>query len=480
MLFNSVHFFVFAPLVIALYFILREKEQRFLLLVSSLYFYGVFRVPFTVILLFSIAITHYTALGVARSENPILRRIFLWLAVLGNLSILFFLKYLDFSILVFNQTFGLKADAALGPWGVILPMGISFFTLQAIAYVVDIYRREIEPTKSIFQFALFLSFFPQLVAGPIMRAKDLLHQFTLPHRFNKENLEVGLRGISLGLFKKTLIADPIGDALAPLYAAPHEYGWISLTLANLLFAIQIYCDFSGYSDIAIGSGRIMGFRIPINFNRPFMAGSMTELWQRWHISLSTWLRDYIYIPLGGSRVSPGRLYFNIGVTMVVGGVWHGAAWTFVFWGLGLTVFLSLERMVFIIPAANDFYQKIPRVLRSLWTFFLFGTSAAFFRAQPVAGSEMYKQGIDVTRTIFGRIFTFAGAPGEQVLTLAWPIIACVFILFAIEILEERDEEFFTPVFRNPFHTYILAGCMTLICFLIYSVTVSAGFIYFNF
>lgn len=479
MLFNSIHYFIFAPLVIGVYFLLKGDGRRWLLLVSSLYFYAVFRVPFILVLLFSIAITHVAARGIDRMDGAKGRRSFLLLGILGNLAILFFLKYIDFSIKAFNQLLGLEScdSLHLQPWGVILPMGISFFTLQAIAYVVDVYRRTIQPTRSIFHFALFLSFFPQLVAGPIMRAGDLLHQFAEEHHFRFEDLRIGLRWIALGLFKKTMVADQVGVIVDRIFGAPHNYGWIGTLVGSFLFILQIYCDFSGYSDVAIGSGRILGFRIPLNFNRPLLADSMTDLWRRWHISLSSWLRDYIYIPLGGSRVSRSRIFLNATAAMVVGGIWHGADWTFLIWGLSHAVVLLLERLLLSFPTGKRFFFRIPRAFRIFYTVALFSILGILFRAQPVAGNPQYQEGLQVALVMFHQIFTLA--PGAFPVISA-PVLLAMGLLALMEILEEFKPELGDRLFARPAVDYITAFSVIGFCFLVYSVTESPQFIYFQF
>ncbi|MBI3396046.1 MAG: MBOAT family protein, partial [Spirochaetia bacterium] len=365
MLFNSVHYFFFAPIAIAVFFALPSRFRNAWLLVASLYFYAVFRVPFLIVLLFSIITTHFAVRAIAASATERGRKGFLLAAILANVSILYFLKYIDFSFHAWNQILHLDPCSPLyaQATGVILPMGISFFTLQAIAYAVDVYRGQIGPAKTVFHFALFKSFFPQLVAGPIMRAKDLLHQFQEEHHWKIENFEAGLRLIVLGAFKKTFVADPLGHTVDQIYGHPLEYNWISMCAGAVFHGLQVYCDFSGYSDMAIGTGRILGFQIPENFRRPFLATSLTDMWSRWHISLSTWLRDYIYIPLGGNRVAKHREYINVFVTMAVGGIWHGSDWTFLLWGLCHALTLVLERIFFANPRRKAWWESLPRVFR---------------------------------------------------------------------------------------------------------------------
>ncbi len=479
MLFNSIHFLIFAPFVVLIYFTLPLRGQRFLLLASSLYFYAVFRVPFTIVLLASIGVTYAGALAIQQSRSEVVRRLLLWSGIAANLAILLFLKYIDFAISVINQALGLGPcdTAVLPPWGVIIPMGISFFTLQSIGYLVDVYRRDIEATRSPYQFALFLSFFPQLVAGPIMRARDLLFQFSERHSFDPALARSGLVLVAVGIFKKTLVADPTGVVVDRIFSAPHEYNAGAVALGCLLFVIQIYCDFAGYSDVAIGIGRVMGFHIPLNFNRPLLADSITDLWRRWHISLSTWLRDYVYIPLGGSRVSAVRVYLNVAASMVIGGIWHGAAWTFVFWGLSHALFITVERLAFSREDIRTWYARIPRVLRTAYTVTLFTLAAFFFRSQPVPGSDRYVGSMDAALTMFGQMFGLAGGRAADV---PWGVALAIGLLFAGEIFQERDEKAFDFVEKNTWASLWFVGSILTLAFCIYAVTTSPQFIYFQF
>ncbi len=477
MLFNSLHYFLFAPAVIAIYFVLPAKAQRIWLLAVSMYFYAVFRVPFTLLLLFSIICTHFAVVMMARSKGDSVRRFFLFLAIAANASILYFFKFIDFSFDVYNRLFFLEPcdDWYADPTGVVLPMGISFFTLQAIAYAVDVYRGTIPAGRSIFSFSLFLSFFPQLVAGPIMRAKDLLHQFGEEHRFQFENFRAGTSLIILGLFKKTIVADPAGTIVDPIFADPGRFSWEYLWVAVFLHALQIYGDFSGYSDIAIGTGRIMGFRIPENFHRPFLAVDMGDMWRRWHISLSSWLRDYVYIPLGGGRVSLPRQYFNIFTTMFVSGIWHGAGLNFVLWGSFHALVVVIERFILSFPRIGALYKDgLPRPIKVFYTFVMFSFALFFFRARAVPGIG---DAADVGWMMVGRALSFAGGEG---LYIAPGILLPIFVLMGAEMIQEKREDFFQPMLKNNFIFWTTAGIVLGYCLLLYSVTDSAPFVYFQF
>ena len=481
MLFNSLHYFLFAPAVIAVYFALSPRLQKVWLLIVSFYFYAVFRIPFTALLLFSIAVTHIAIVGMRRytGETTVqlrIRKAFLWLAIFGNASLLYFFKFIDFSFEVFNQLLRLAPCDPLyaHATGVVLPMGISFFTPQAIGYAVDVYRGTI-PAGRMYSFALFLSFFPQLVAGPIMRAKDLLHQFEQEHRLTYANLRAGMGLIAIGLFKKSMMADPAGEVVDRVFANPAAYSWEAMWAAGMLHALQIYGDFSGYSDIAIGTGRIMGFQIPINFNRPFLAVDMTDLWRRWHISLSSWLRDYVYIPLGGGRVSRFRTYINVFVTMFVSGIWHGAGLNFVIWGVFHALIVVVERFVFSFERLDAWYrERLPRVFKFVYSFSIFSFPLLFFRARPLSGIG---DSADVGMYMAGRALSFADGQGVE---LPFSLLLIIFLLMGAEILIERRAEVFAPLLRIEGVFWTVVGVIVAYCLLLYSVTDSAPFVYFQF
>ncbi len=476
MLFNSIHFLVFAPLVIVAYYLLPHAARRWLLLVSSLYFYAVFRVPFTLLLLLSVGFSYVAALAMEGTERPRTRRAWVLFAVLGNLSILFFFKYIDFAIRACNQALGLAEieSLRLESWGVILPMGISFFTLQSIGYAVDVYRRQIPATRSFFDLTLFISFFPQLVAGPIMRAKELIYQFADRHAFRRENIELGLYLVALGLLKKTLIADELSIAADVVYANPGAYSGVGNFAAALLFSIQIYCDFSGYSDVAVGLAQMFGFHFPMNFDRPFMSGTVTELWRRWHISLSGFLRDYVYITLGGNRVSLPRQYINIILTMFIGGLWHGADWTYIIWGLINAFAMVGERFVLGFDLPRRAWDRVPGALRAFYPYCVFAITMIFFRSYPTAGME---SGVEVAFFMLGRIFTLADGAFPAV--PASPFVLAI-VLFLCEYLVERRPELLGWIAQRRVVLLPLAATVMVLCFFVYSVTTSPQFIYFQF
>lgn len=341
MLFNSLDFFLCLPIVLGLYFALPHAGKRYLLIAASLGFYMYWSVPYVGLLLLSALVDYSVARRMDGEESVPLRRVLLFASLAVNLGLLGFFKYYNFFLDSLEEV---GARPGFLPYAqVLLPLGISFYTFQTMSYTIDVYRGQLRAERSFPKLLLYVSFFPQLVAGPIVRAKDLLPQFDVRQRFDWENLAVGGRRVLDGMIKKVVIADNLAPIVAQAYAAPGEHSGPALLLATYLFALQIFCDFSGYSDIAIGLARMMGFRFMENFNAPYLARSIQDFWRRWHISLSTWLRDYLYISLGGNRGGAWRTYRNLLLTMLLGGLWHGASWNFVIWGALHGTWLLAER-----------------------------------------------------------------------------------------------------------------------------------------
>ena len=426
-------------------------------------------------MLVSITITYYTTRALVATNNEIFKKVYLSLSVIGNLSILYFFKYIDFSLVAWNTFLGLNEcdPGYLQKWGIILPMGISFFTLQAISYTIDVHRKIIPIHNSLSEFALFISFFPQLVAGPILRAKDILPQFESYKEFSLENFNLGLRQLSWGFFKKTILADPVANVVDQIYSNPGQYDWTMMWFAVFLHAIQLYCDFSGYSDIAIGLGRIMGFHIPKNFNRPFFAINLSDLWARWHISLSSWLRDYVYISLGGNRVSPPRGYFNVFITFFLSGLWHGADWAVLAWGTFHSILIVIERYIFTFKKFKKFMDTIPQYIIWIYPFFIFTFALFFFRAKPVQGMT----GMEIALFMIERAFSLSNGLTTN---LSLPIWILIGFLFIIDLFQEKDENYFDRILSNKKILYGLCGLVLGICFFIYSVSISQPFVYFQF
>lgn len=388
MLFNTIEFVIFFICVISVIVIVKNRSFQHLFLLFASYFFFYYSSNYLLsLLILSTLLDFYVGKTIWKTQDITKRKILLAISLTGNLTLLGFFKYADFAIAQFNilgNYINLADDIPF--LNLALPIGISFYTFQTISYTVDIYRKQLEPSKSLREFALFVSFFPQLVAGPIVRAKQFLPQL----REKLENFETGRRvrliqiqhsnlklGITLmvfGFFKKMFFADNIAPLVNLIFANPMDANSFEIWLGTIAFAIQIYGDFSGYSDIAIGAALILGFNIPINFNKPYFAISPSDFWRRWHISLSSWLRDYLYIPLGGNKKSSGRTYLNLFTVMFLGGLWHGASWNFVIWGMLHGSYLAIHKVIqnaFPGLSIHPFFKsKIGKILSILMTQYL--------------------------------------------------------------------------------------------------------------
>ncbi|NNC95046.1 MAG: MBOAT family protein [Chitinophagales bacterium] len=357
MLFNSIHFVLFFPVVVVLYFLIKPKYRWILLLAASYYFYASWKLEYLSLIIISTLIDYVAAIQMSKTEDKKKRKKWLVLSLLTNLGILFSFKYFNFFNESVQQAFDLfNVFYNVPAFDVLLPVGISFYTFQTLSYSIDVYKGDKKAEKHLGIFALYVAFFPQLVAGPIERSSRLLPQFFEKYKVEYYRIADGLRLMLWGFFKKLVIADRLAIYVDTVYNNQANHSGWTLTAGTIFFAFQIYCDFSGYSDIAIGTARVMGYRLMDNFRRPYFARSIREFWQRWHISLSSWFRDYVYIPLGGNRVVKWKMYYNLFITFLVSGLWHGANWTFIVWG-GLH---GLYLMFAIITAGfrNDILRKI--------------------------------------------------------------------------------------------------------------------------
>jgi len=333
MLFNSFIFLIFLALIIPAYYFLSVRWRKPVILIASYFFYGYWDYRFCALLLISTVIDYFTGKYIYATENPKTRNNLLYISLFSNLGILGLFKYFNFFVSSFDAAFsifGLQLDYL--HLNIILPVGISFYTFQTLTYTIDIYRKEIKPTSSFLDFAIYVSFFPQLVAGPIERAKNLLPQIANMPTPTVNQFKQGFVLITVGMFKKVLIGDTTGRIVDQIFAQPQYYASSEMLMGLILFSIQIYADFSGYSSIARGTAKWLGIELMENFNQPYLSANITEFWRRWHISLSSWLKDYLYISLGGNRKGKGRTYINLMLTMLLGGLWHGASYTFVVWG----------------------------------------------------------------------------------------------------------------------------------------------------
>jgi len=390
MFFNSIQFLIFFPVVVIIYFALPYKYRWIALLIASYYFYMCWKAEYIILIIASTLIDYYAAIQMERHKNKSQRKKYLLLSLFSNLGLLFAFKYFHFfsdSLQFALNQFNIFYESPT--FKLLLPVGISFYTFQTLSYSIDVYRGERKAEKHLGYFALYVSFFPQLVAGPIERSTRLLPQFSKRHDFDYDRVTNGLKLMLWGFFKKVVIADRLAILVNQIYNNVDCYSGIPLLIATYFFAFQIYCDFSGYSDIAIGAAQVMGFNLMDNFNRPYYAKSISEFWKRWHISLSTWFRDYLYIPLGGNRVKKWCWYSNLFIVFLVSGLWHGANWTFAIWGAihgFYLIFAILSRKI-----RNKIYHffriykypKINKVFKVLITFHLVLFAWIFFRANSI-------------------------------------------------------------------------------------------------
>jgi len=403
MLFNSFEFFAFLPTVFLLYWFVVNKNlraQNLLLLAASYLFYGWWDWRFLGLLLLSSLMDFTLGVMLGKTEEEKKRKVLLVVSLILNLGLLGIFKYFNFFVGSFIEMFA-NAGIHLEPvtLKVILPVGISFYTFQSLSYTIDVYRRKLEPTSDLIAFLSFVSFFPQLVAGPIERAASLLPQFYKNRQFSYDLAADGSRQILWGLFKKVVVADNCAGYVNDIFANYATLSGSELILGSVLFAFQIYCDFSGYSDVAIGTAKLFGFNLMTNFRYPYFSRDIAEFWRRWHISLSTWFRDYLYVPLGGSRVSFGKIIRNIFIIFVVSGFWHGANWTFIVWGalnalyfVPLFVF-GLNRQNLSTVAEGRMLPSVKEVMQIGLTFGLTCLAWVFFRAESVSHAFGYLAGV---------------------------------------------------------------------------------------
>ncbi|MEO9891005.1 MBOAT family O-acyltransferase [Aurantibacter sp.] len=399
MLFNSLDFAIFLPVVFLLYWFATQKNlklQNFLIAAASYFFYGWWDWRFLSLILFSTLVDYSIGVALRRNENIRIRKTLLWISILVNLGFLGFFKYYNFFLDNFLEAFAFFGkEINANSLNIILPVGISFYTFQTLSYTIDVYRKQLEPTKDFIAFAAFVSFFPQLVAGPIERATNLLPQFYEKRKFDYAKAVDGMRQILWGLFKKIVIADNCAEFANIIFNNSDNYSGSTLLLGALFFTFQIYGDFSGYSDIAIGTSRLFGFNLKRNFAFPYFSRDIAEFWRRWHMSLSTWFRDYLYIPLGGSRGGTLMKIRNTFIIFIVSGFWHGANWTFIVWGaLNAIYFLPLlllnkNRQNIGIVAQGKIFPRLTDLINIISTFLLTILAWIFFRAENIAHAFNY-------------------------------------------------------------------------------------------
>lgn len=394
MLFNSVEFLRFFPLVVLAYFLTPHRWRWVLLLAASYYFYACWRVEYLSLILFSTVVDYAVSMKLGSEKDPRLRKLLLWTSLSVNLGLLAFFKYYGFFSANVNELLvAMGMDYMAPAMGFLLPMGISFYTFQTMAYTIDVYFERIKPERHLGYFALYVTYFPQLVAGPIERAQNLLHQLRARHEFSESRFISGGKQMLWGFFKKMVIADRVAPLVDMAYADPASMDGAMLLLGTYLFAVQIYCDFSGYSDIAIGASRLLGIELMENFRTPYLSKSIREFWGRWHISLSSWFRDYLYKPLGGNRVSKVNWYRNLMIVFVVSGFWHGANWTFMAWGFlhGLYLIVALlaaPLLSYLEGKGVGWKSRLISGVKVFVTFHLVVLAWVYFRAETVTDAHL--------------------------------------------------------------------------------------------
>lgn len=409
MLFNSLDFMIFFPVVTLIYFVIPNKIKYLWLLVSSYYFYMCWNAKYALLILFSTIITYLSGIimdyikkrNLEEKKKITYKKLTVASSFIINLGILFFFKYYNFAFSILSRAFAqINVQLQVPVFDVMLPVGISFYTFQALSYTMDVYREDIYAEKNFFRYALFVSFFPQLVAGPIERSKNLLKQLAVPQKFNFENARIGILYMIWGFFLKMVLADRIAIFVDTVYGNTAEFAGAYLIVATVLFAVQIYCDFSGYSIIAMGAAKILGINLMENFDAPYLSTSVSAFWRRWHISLTSWFKDYLYIPLGGSRKGKFRKYANKMIVFLVSGLWHGASISFVVWGGLNGLYQIIEE---ISKPLRDGFAKLININRNsaghkmfqmMVTFVLVDFSWIFFRASG------FRQGVEIVKSIF--------------------------------------------------------------------------------
>lgn len=490
MLFNSWQYVVFLPLVVVVYYLLPHRVRWAWLLIVSYYFYMSWNAKLVVLISGTTFISWGASMLMERSPSKARRRLWLILAAVVSLGVLFFFKYFDFvttSIAAVASRIGLPMDPFM--LNLVLPVGISFYTFQTLGYVIDVYRGNLKAEHHFGIYALFVSFFPQLVAGPIERAGNLLPQFRAVHTPDAGRMAWGLRYICWGLLKKVVIADYVAVFVNVTYNNLSLYTPMTWVLATLLFAVQIFCDFSGYTDIARGSAAMMGFDLMENFKAPYLARSIREFWRRWHISLSTWFMDYVYIPLGGSRVGKFRHILNLFITFVLSGLWHGARWNFVLWGIYHGIFVVLDALTFRLRNKWEGNVRNKPALATLhavqvfFTFLIVCFGWMMFRANDLHSIVQIVQGLPeaFSHPVANMVEAFTTLMGTGRLVR---ILASVLVLFIFDTILYRNKDPFAQLARRKapmriFVSYALA-MVVLVGVLTMQEGIAVEFIYFQF
>ncbi len=433
MLFNSFDFGLFLIVAYGIYWALgsrRRIAQNTFLLISSYLFYAFWDWRFLGLLLASSLVDYWAGTAIEQSKVVSKRKRILWISVCWNLGVLVLFKYFNFFLDGFYELFQLEASSTYHFWNVAIPLGLSFYTFQTLGYTIDVYRKNIKPTKNLLSFLCFVSFFPQLVAGPIEKAKSLLPQFDRNRSFDLQKSKEGLRQILWGLFKKVLVAEKLGLAVNMAFQHPEEYNFITLSYAVVLFCFQVYCDFSGYTDIAIGTAKLFGFDLSRNFRLPYLSKSISELWQRWHITLTRWFTDYVYQPLvGKTKSSVSKKAIALFITMTLIGLWHGARWTYLLFGMVSALFMIAERLPLFKhrQTLRKVLSKAPRLVSMGYVFFGFLIMGVLFRSENVSQASL----------ILKRIFSFT-MDGQFTSLISWKL-SYLFVLLIAELSYQKKE-----------------------------------------
>lgn len=488
MLFNSLEFALFFPTVTILFFLIPHKFRWLLLLLASCFFYMFFKPIYILILILTIVIDYFAGIWIAKTENIRNRKRLLLLSIIANVGVLVVFKYFNFLVENINVVMNtLHTTGRIPILNIVLPIGLSFHTFQAMSYTIEVYRGNQKAEKHFGIYALYVMFYPQLVAGPIERPQNILHQFYEEKKIKYENIRSGLILMAWGFFKKCVIADRLAMFVGNVYGNVNEHHGIPVIIATVFFAVQIFCDFSGYSDIAIGSARCMGFDLMNNFDRPYLSTSISEFWRRWHISLSTWFRDYVYIPLGGNRVNKKRWYLNLMLVFLLSGIWHGANWTFMIWGLLHGGYLIVENILYEkLPSIQNPISKFAIIIKRGSVFFLVCLAWVFFRAQTTADAfHIIKSAIVGIPQQIKEIFSNTLNARLHILYVNQSvfnfIVAIIFILIMTMIhYEQKNKSFDQWLISKKTSTRWFIYYLLVAAFICFGVFNRTDFIYFQF
>ena len=474
MLFNSFIFFIFLGVVLPVFYMLPNKRSKnVFLLLSSYFFYGYWDWRFLFLIAISTGVDYIIGIQLEKTDNKSKRKWLVTASLFSNLGILGFFKYFNFfaeSFQNIGSAFNTNFDYVT--LNIILPVGISFYTFQTLSYTIDIYRKKLEPTHNFIDFALFVAFFPQLVAGPIERAKSLIPQLSKKLNPSKEQIQAGIVLIVTGLFRKVIIGDTAGRYVDQIFGNIELYKSIELISALVLFSIQIYADFSGYSKIARGTAKLLGVELMVNFKQPYLSKSITEFWRRWHISLSSWLRDYLYISLGGNRRGNNKMYINLMLTMLLGGLWHGASWNFVVWGGLHGVYLAIDKIRLgnkKIKLVNNTKFKFSDIVNIFLTYILVVFSWLFFRSTTWEGTELF-----ISKVIHWE-------NSENTFFFIGVTISYLFVMTLMDVLEYKtNSQLFILNLKSKSISYGILASLFLFTLLYMFQTKASPFIYFAF